>query len=126
MRSFTAAVVIAALVIFFSVFYTEKIESTSELLVSENTKISRLLQDENYSEALILTKNMAEYVDRKKLSLAIIMDHSELDKIELSICELAGYIEGEVKTDSLAKCSMLGIMLRHMPKNYKLKIENIL
>ena len=69
---------------------------------------------------------MADYVDEKKLSLAIIMDHTDLDKIEMGIAELKGYIEGEIKTDALAKCNSLDVMIRHMPKNYKLKIENVL
>lgn len=126
MKSFIAAVIIAVGVICGSLFYTWKIESASDALVSENNQILALLKEESYAEALSRTERMAEYVDKKKLSLSIIMDHSELDKIELAISELAGYIEGEIKTDSLAKCSTLGIMLRHMPKNYRLKIENIL
>lgn len=126
MKSFAVAIVIAVFVVAGSLFYTHQIETVSDSLVSENLRVTQLLEEENYDEALECAEKMAEYVDRKKLSLAIIMDHGDLDKIELSVAELSGYIKGRVQTDSLAKCGMLNVMLRHMPKNYKLKIENIL
>lgn len=126
MKSFIVSLIIGALVIFGSIFYTDRIEMVSEKLVEDNAEIINCLKKEDFETAGKLTADMSDYVNKKKLSLAIIMDHSDLDKIEMGIAELEGYIEGEIKTDALAKCSMIDVMVRHMPKNYKLKLENIL
>lgn len=126
MKSFVVSIIIAAVVISGSLFSTHQIEKVSETLSAENSEITEFLKNEDFEKALRLTEDMEDYVNKKKLSLAIIMDHSDLDKIELSIAELKGYVEGNIRTDALAKCSMLDVLLRHMPKNYNLKIENIL
>lgn len=126
MKSFIVSLIIGITVIAGTVFYTHRIEVVSEKLSKDNKKLIEVLNDEDFEKALELTNNMDDYVNEKKLSLAIIMDHTDLDKIEMGIAELKGYIEGEIKTDALAKCNSLDVMLRHMPKNYKLKIENVL
>ncbi len=126
MKSFLVSLLIGAIVVAGSVFYTSRIEKVSGVLVKSNRDIINYLKEEDYKKAAEVTRNMAEYVDKEKLSLAIIMDHTDLDKIEMGLAELEGYVVGEVQTDALAKCSMIDVMLRHMPKNYKLKLENIL
>lgn len=126
MRSFITSLIIAALIISGTVFYTHRIEVVSEKLLKDNRTIISSLKEEDFETASALTSDMAEYVNDKKISLAIIMDHTDLDKIESGIAELEGYIDGRIKTDALAKCNTLDVMIRHMPKNYKLKIENIL
>lgn len=126
MKSFIASLIIAVIIVSGTVFYTHRIELVSEKLAEDNQKIISLIEKDDFDSASEFTKDMADYVDKKKIALAIIMDHSDLDKIETSIAELQGYIEGKVKTDSVAKCNTLDVMIRHMPKNYKLKIENIL
>ena len=69
---------------------------------------------------------MQEFVNKKKTTLAVIMDHGDLDKIESGIAELESYILHKIKPDALAKCNALDVLIRHMPKNHKLKIENVL
>ena len=126
MKSFIVSLIIGITIISATVFFTHRIETVSEKLLKDNRKLIEVLNDENFHQAITLANDMADYVDEKKLSLAIIMDHTDLDKIEMGIAELKGYIEGEIKTDALAKCNSLDVMIRHMPKNYKLKIENVL
>lgn len=126
MKSFIISVIIGIFVVLGSMYYTYSIEKVSKELIEDNKKLVLLLKEEDFKGASKLAGDMADYLDKEKIKLAIIMDHSELDKIEMGIAELEGYIEGEIKTDALAKCSMIDVMVRHMPKNYKVKLENVL
>lgn len=126
MKSFIISVIIGILVISGCMYSTYCIENVSKELREDNKKIVNFLKEEDFRGAKEVAKDMSDYLDEEKVKLAIIMDHSELDKIELGIAELEGYIEGEIKTDALAKCSMIDVMVRHMPKNYKVKFENVL
>ncbi len=126
MKSFIISVIIGILVVWGCMYSTHCIERVSAELKEDNKKIVEFLKKDDYEEAEKVADNMSEYLDKEKTRLAIIMDHTDLDKIELGIAELEGYIEGKIKTDALAKCSMIDVMVRHMPKNYKVKFENVL
>lgn len=126
MKSFITSLIIAIIIISSSFFFTHSIEKTSKKLLKDNREIIELIENNDYENAYSLTKDMQEYVNKKKISLAVIMDHGDLDKIESSIAELESYIDHEIKSDALAKCNTLDVIIRHMPKNYKLKIENVL
>lgn len=126
MRSFIIALVIAGLIAGGTVFSTYRIEVVSRKILDDNKKVVDAVNEEDYKKAKDLAQHMAEYVDDKKMSLSLIMDHGDLDKIEQGVAELQGYIEGEAKFDSIAKCKFLDVLIRHLPRNYKLKIENVL
>ena len=53
-------------------------------------------------------------------------NHAELDNIEMNLAELKRYTEGEAHTDAISKSSVLDFLFAHLPKNYKLRLENIL
>lgn len=126
MKSFITSLIIAIIIISSSFFFTKSIENTSEDLLADNREIIKLIKNDEYEKAYALTKDMQKFVNKKKTSLAVIMDHGDLDKIESGIAELESYIDNEIKPDALAKCNTLDVLIRHMPKNYKLKIENVL
>ena len=126
MRSFIIALIIAGLIVGGTIFSTYRIEVVSGKILDDNQKVVEAVNSNDFKKAKTLARNMAEYVDDKKMSLSIIMDHGDLDKIEQGVAELEGYIEGEAKFDSLAKCKFLDVLIRHLPRNYKLKIENVL
>ena len=58
--------------------------------------------------------------------LAATGNHEEIDKIEITIAELKEYILQHSKADALAHTEALNVLFRHLPKNYKLRTENIL
>ena len=53
-------------------------------------------------------------------------NHTELDQMQIYISQISDYIAEEHKGDELAHCKSLMIMFYHLPKNYRLKAENIL
>ncbi len=126
MKSFIAALIIAVAVVASNVFFLQRVEEFSEVVGAELEKTVAALEAEDYAQAAAVSKAMGEFVDREKLSLAAILDHTQLDKIEVDIAELRSYIECEVKNDAIAKCRSVDVLIRHLPKNHKLKIENIL
>lgn len=126
MKSFIGAVVLAIAIFISSMAYSKHLDTVSEHMVMENQKISQYLIDENYAEAAEAAKSLEEYIDDKKFTLAATIDHNNLDKIEMNMSQMKKYVECEQKADSLAYCEVLDMLFGHLPKNYKLKLENIL
>ncbi len=126
MKSFFTAIVIAAVIIVGSVFYTRELNEISENMMEHNNQIMNMIHNDDFESAVGQVQELTKYVEEKKISLSMIIDHSTLDKIESNLSELAGYVEGYAKTDALAKSRVLDILFEYLPKNYKLRLENIL
>lgn len=126
MKTFFISIGIGVLVVAVSVFYTYRLEKVSENLVMNNRALIEALENDDFEKSEILTDEMEEYINKKKTVLAVVVDHEDLDKIEFAVAELKGYVQYGVKADAVSKCTSLDVLLRHMPKNYKLKVENVL
>lgn len=126
MKSFIAAIVIALVIVAGSSLYTRQLDGISENMTEYNNEIMNLIHNDDFEGAVGQVYELTRYLDEKKISLSMIMDHSTLDKIESNLSELTGYVEGNNKTDALAKARVLDVLFTYLPKNYKVKLENIL
>ncbi len=126
MKGVIISLCIAVVMVVGSVIYTSHIDAVSEELAEMNRSIIMALEEADFDAAERETVKMAEYLDKKDTVLAATGNHEEIDTIEINVFELVSYIHGEQKTDALARCNVLGFLFEHLPKNYKLKLENIL
>lgn len=109
-----------------SIVYTNHIDNVSYELGEMNDRIMEHLEDKDYDEAADEAQRLAEYLAEKRTVLDATGNHEELNKIEMNISEMLGYIDGEQRIDAISKCMVLDLMFSHLPRNYKLKMENIL
>lgn len=126
MKSLIIAIAISVFLFGGSIICTSRLDKLSHLLINENEKSINYLNDKNFEKALDHMQIISESIDEKKNLLAMALDHTELDRIEGALSEMKAYAENDDKTNALAKASALNIYLEHLPKNYKLKLENIL
>ena len=126
MRSFIVSLLIGAFLITGSILYTKNMERISSEMIECNDIIYSLISEGNYDEAVTLVDSLKNYMDRKSVMLAAIDNHEEIDKIENSLAQLEQYILQKSQADSLALSKALDVHLQHLPKNYRLKLENIL
>lgn len=126
MKSLIIAIIISIFLFGGSIICTNRLDKLSELLIAENEKSINYLSERNFEKALEHIQIISSSIDNKKNLLAMALDHTELDRIEGALSEMRAYTENDDKTNALAKASALNIYLEHLPKNYKLKLENIL
>ena len=126
MKSFITSLVIAAFILAGSIAYGMHIDKISSELMSINERLTDALEMEDFDKAEEVTNEVQAYFDKKRAMLGATDNHEVLDKIEINIQELYSYVEGRQKADSLSRCRVLGYLYEHLPKNYKLKFENIL
>ena len=126
MKGVIISVCIAVCIVAGSVVYTNHMGRVSEELGEINDEIMECLDREDYSAAGENIKKLTEYLDENRTVLAATGSHEELDNIEMNVSELAGYIEGEEQTDAQSRCKVLSFLFEHLPKNYEMKLENIL
>ena len=126
MKSFIVAILIGAVMITGCIFYMLRLEEISKTLVEMNEKMIDMVEKEDYKSAKKIYKRVSDYVEDKHIMLAATENHDELDQIEIYLSQVEEYIEEEHKGDALAHCESLAILFKHLPKDYRLKLENIL
>lgn len=102
------------------------LDNTSKNLDEMLTIVQQNIEEENWSEA---TKNIdtAEIkwknIDKK---WAILIEHREIDEIEINMEKLKSYVETKNKDLSMAQLKAIKMLIRHIPQNEKPILENIL
>lgn len=126
MKSLIVAISIAVTIIFVGIYSTEKLNDISVYLTDVCEEASSFVEKGDYKRAGELAKEMEKCVEDNYNMLAASIDHNEVDKIEMNIKQMKTYIEERQKADALAFGNVLLGLFEHLPKDYKLKIENIL
>lgn len=126
MKSLVISLVIAITIVGASILYQAHLNSVSKELISKNDKIEESIKKGDYIAAKNLTDESMAYLEKQRTILAATDNHEVLDKIEMNLNELYEYIKGSQETDAMSKCSVLRFLYEHLPKNYELKLENIL
>ncbi len=126
MKSFIIAVLIGMFMITGCLLYMKEVEDVSDELKNLNKETIALLENEDYEGAKGAHRQVEKFFEEKIIMLAATGNHTELDQMQIYISQVFEYIEEEQKGDALAFCESLDIMFKHLPKNYRLKAENIL
>ena len=126
MKSFITAVLIGVFMISGCILYTNEVEDIADSLKAENKKMIAFLENDDFEGAKRAHASVESHLKDKLIMLAAIGDHEEFDRMEIYLSQVCEYIEEEHKGDALATCEALDIMFSHMPKNYRLRAENIL
>ena len=126
MKSFITSLVIAAFIVAGSIAYGMHIDKISSELVSINERLTDALEANDFEGAGEVVSEAQSYFGKKRAILGATDNHEVLDKIEINMQELSSYVDGAQKTDAMSRCRVLGYLYEHLPKNYKLKFENIL
>lgn len=61
-----------------------------------------------------------------KNTWATIIEHNEIDKIEMSLAKVSEYAESNDSSEITAENSNLKLLIKHIPELYSLNIKNIL
>ena len=126
MKSFITSLVIAAFIVAGSIAYGMHIDKISSELVTINAQLTHAIEDKDFAQAEEIANEVQSYFNKKRAMLGATDNHEVLDKIEINLQELFSYVEGSQQTDALSRCRVLGYLYEHLPKNYKLRLENIL
>ncbi len=123
------SIVIVALIIFgdiFTINYTnQSVSEATNALAEMRTEIEK--QDEEIDVQKVKTQigNIRNKWNQRHKSLAVYIEHDELEKIETNLSGLHGYIEKEEYSDAMAQLDMSVYVLEHIRNKTKLSLINI-
>lgn len=126
MKSFVAAAVIASVTVLGGILFNIGIARMSDGLTEDCDAIAYAVAAQNYAAAGENTARFAARLEKGKGTLASIINHEDLEKIELCLSELSAYVAAENKTEAEVRCKKLARLLERLPENYAVRAENIL
>jgi len=121
-------IIIFALIFIFAAGYmmSDYINNTSKTI---NVELARL-DNEVRSNKWIPANQMLGLIENKwngiKNTWAMLVDHQEIDNIDLCISKMKEYIKGKESVNALAEISSLKLLFEHIPKKESLSWVNIL
>ncbi|MDD6214078.1 MAG: DUF4363 family protein [Firmicutes bacterium] len=126
MKSFVTAMSIALIIVIGGIAFNICINDLSDELIDTCEKITEHLNDRDFSAASKQILEMSEFIDRKKLIFASVLNHENIDEIELCVSELQGYTDSKYLVEALVRCKKLKHLFEHLPSNYRVTMHNIL
>jgi hypothetical protein len=94
-------------------------------MISPLKNVEENIKRENWEKAEENLWIFEEKWKGNKLIWALLIDHSEIDNIELSIVHIKSYITSRDLTEAKKEIAGLYLYLRHIPETEKLNLKNI-
>lgn len=126
MKSLIIAVLIAIAIIFGGIYSTRKLTDLSQTLITMCEEAGEAIYNDDFKTAGYVLEEIEKRIEDNYNIFAVSIDHNEIDEIEKNIYQMQVYIDQNQKADALAFGNVLLGLFEHLPKDYRLKIENVL
>lgn len=125
MKSLIIAIIISVIIIGGAIFCSRSVENLIGGLLQINQAMMEDIKKENYESASRRIDEISKTVEDNAVILSSYLDHNEVDKIELQIAQIEAYIDEEEKAMALASGNTLGMLFYRLPRDYRVRLENI-
>lgn len=126
MKTIIGVLIIGLLIILAGVASTNLLDTQAEGLFRDLASMEKSVENENWSSALQLNRQFTQKWDQSKKTWSMLIDHIEIDSINISLSELESYLKEKEKSDALSRISVLKILIKHIPDKESFKLKNIL
>ena len=125
MRVVYFTLAITVLIIGFAIYSVYALEKTASEMIGVLEKIDQAVQEQNWSEAHIKIKLLEEKWRDNQFLWTLLLEHAEIDNIQLSIVHIKSFILTQDYSQARAEVAGLYVYLRHIPENEKLTLKNV-
>ena len=110
----------------FALWINHSLSDTADELGVKFTHIEQAVKQNNWANANEQISLAEKSWSKKKKWWAVIIDHQEIDQIEITFTRIRSYIETKNIELSLAELAILRHSIKHIPQKEAVSIENIL
>jgi predicted PurR-regulated permease PerM len=101
------------------------LNSESQQLNSNLSTLEEDIENENWNEASRKLEEFHDKWDKTSLVWSMLVDHYEIDNIELIMSQLISYVKTQDKNEALSKTSSLRTLIKHIPVKESFKLQNV-
>lgn len=126
MKKLIASLILLCLIIFSGILSMNSIRKSSDKITGMVKNTSDLVASGNWSNASRNIESIQDSWDKTEKLWGILVDHYEIDNIEVSMTKSRKYIETKDTSMSLAELDNLKLMIEHIYSKESINIKNIL
>jgi ABC-type protease/lipase transport system fused ATPase/permease subunit len=118
--------ILLTLIIGAGIFTTRSLAAASKVLDGHISHLENMVRNGEWDEADGTLLTIEKEWGKNKGVWATLIDHMEIDSIDITLAKLSRYIETRETSSALAEASTLSKLVRHIPRKVSFNIENIL
>lgn len=126
MRSISIIVIVLVLIFVSGYVMSIYISNSSKMVDEQLVKLDSEVRKNNWSSALDALQNLENKWTSIKSGWAMLVDHQEIDNIDLSVSKMKEFVKEKDTVDALAEISSLRLLFEHIPQKESLTFTNIL
>ena len=125
MRPLIINIVLALLVVTGGCLTLNALNSESQRLSSNLEELEQHIEKQNWDEASKKLQEFREKWDKVSTLWTMLIDHYEIDNIELILSKLVSYAKNHDKVEALSEMSSLKTLIKHIPDKESFSLKNI-
>jgi predicted PurR-regulated permease PerM len=107
----------------FMALYT--LNSEAQSLDSDLLTLEEAIKNQNWDTASEKLEEFHSKWNKTSSLWSMLIDHYEIDNIELLISQLGSYVKNKDKNEALSNMSSLKTLIKHIPEKESLSLKNI-
>lgn len=125
MKSILIILVTLSLILGAGYFTISEVSGTSDMLMSHCLHIKTGVERDCWEEALLQLKEFNGLWENVKLKWTILINHKEIDTIDMTLARIGEYLKTGEKGLALGEISVLELLIKHIPATEKVTLKNI-
>ena len=125
MKAIAIVILVISLIFFGSYISANFLTSSSNDVIISLNSLEKIVRDGKWDN----TNNGISSVNNKwkqiKNKWAVLLDHQEIDNIEISLSKMNEYVKARALSQSLAEISSLKLLIGHIPEKEALSLGNV-
>jgi len=117
---------ITTIFIIFSIYSVNYLEKSSEELITQLVVVEKAIKQKEWHKAQGELEQFRRNWEKAKFMWSILIDHREIDNIEVSIAHIGSYLSTQNLSEISAEIKGLYLFLKHIPETEKISLENFL
>lgn len=117
--------VILALLVGFGLYSYNYLEKTTNTLVLKTVSLEKNARSQNWEQTQKSFDSLNSSWNKVNSKWAMLIDHQELDKINISISRIREYISTRHIPGLMAELAELQLLLTHIPEKEALNLNNM-
>lgn len=102
------------------------LDSESQRLDADLSRLEGEIKNQNWDAAEKELEEFHRKWDKTSTLWSMLIDHYEIDNIELALSELVSYVKTRDKNEALAQMSSLRVLIKHIPEKEAFSLKNVL
>lgn len=126
MRIVLSTLLITVLFCFLAFYSVDYLEKSAQEMISLLNQVEGAIIEADWASAEEKLNNFQAAWEKNSIIWDILVEHQEIDNINISIAHIYSYVKGEELTECYGEIKALYIYLGHIPKKEKLTVKNLL